>query len=542
MAYGTDSSTVTRIDYGSTFGFTRIFNSFRIAVQPGKLVLGLLIVLTMLLVGWVMDGLFGGRVVQPGEFEAYVAASSEEQFEQRLENIQQTTMRSLAGIIEEARPTREVMQEVSDTLRDAEDPHALAIEAIGKTYQQKRDEFAEMYGNDPEGLEDRLVLITEAEAGAIAQIDALQPRGVFQTVQRIISNSFSNLVGATGATLVTIDPEHIGFDQFNPAQPLNERTIIGSLRTVVYELPGWLWAQHPWYLAIWLIVFVVIWSLLGGAISRMAMIEATLGEQESVAEAVAFSSARWFTYATTPLLPLIFAGLFGLLLAVLGLLFYVPGLDILAALLWVIAIALGFAMAFLLIVWLGAVHLIYPAIAAEGTDGFDAVSRGFSYVLHRPWRFVTYTLLAIGYGAITYLFVGTFIFLTLYLAQQATAAWSPFEQLYPEPRLGHLHYEVDTTELGWTQRVGAVLIWVWTTIFISLVAAYAISYYFSVYSQIYLLLRRRHDGTGEGQVYIDPLAERRRAADALPLSDKVEPVPASDAAQETDLDRKADEQ
>ena len=176
-----------------------------------------------------------------------------------------------------------------------------------------------------------------------------------------------------------------------------------------------------------------------------------------------------------------------------------------------------------------------PAISTEGTDGFDAVSRSFSYVLHRPWRFVGYTLLAIGYGAITYLFVGAVIFLTLYLAQQATAAWSPFGELYPEPRVGQLRYELDYSQLGWSERIAAVLIWVWTTLVVSVGAAYAISYYFCVYGQAYLLLREHHDGADPQQVHIDPAQQQRQSLEADRMRDKLEPTGnASDAAESSE--------
>ena len=53
----------------------------------------------------------------------------------------------------------------------------------------------------------------------------------------------------------------------------------------------------------------------------------------------------------------------------------------------------------------GGFNLMYPTIAVEGSDSFDAISRTFSYVYARPWRMLFYTLVAIVYGALCYLFV-----------------------------------------------------------------------------------------------------------------------------------------
>src|SRR5205814_9686953 len=51
------SSAVRGIDWRSTFPFTQIFRSFRIAIHPSKLILALLAMLLIFVGGWVMDGL-----------------------------------------------------------------------------------------------------------------------------------------------------------------------------------------------------------------------------------------------------------------------------------------------------------------------------------------------------------------------------------------------------------------------------------------------------------------------------------------------------
>ena len=53
----------------------------------------------------------------------------------------------------------------------------------------------------------------------------------------------------------------------------------------------------------------------------------------------------------------------------------------------------------------GGFNLMYPTIAVEGSDSFDAISRSFSYIYARPWRMIWYTMVAIVYGALTFLFV-----------------------------------------------------------------------------------------------------------------------------------------
>jgi hypothetical protein len=66
--------------------------------------------------------------------------------------------------------------------------------------------------------------------------------------------------------------------------------------------------------------------------------------------------------------------------------------------------------------------LFLPAIAAEGTDSFDAVSRGFSYVYSRPWHYAGYQLVTAIYGKICIGFVILFTIAMCHLGIQAGSA------------------------------------------------------------------------------------------------------------------------
>jgi hypothetical protein len=147
---------------------------------------------------------------------------------------------------------------------------------------------------------------------------------------------------------------------------------------------------------------------------------------------------------------------------------------------------------------------MYPGLSAEATDVFDAISRSYSYVVTRPWKFLWYLLVALIYGTITYAFVGLVIYLTAYVARQATALWSePFAAMLPLPEFGDLRGGVGETDLGGTALIASIVIRVWFMLLVSVIAAYAISFYFAALSLMYLLLRRHCDGTDMSQVYLD---------------------------------------
>jgi len=526
MASPNHGQTIRDIDYSRTFKFTAIFRAFKIATQPGKMTIALGLVIIMFVVGWLLDGLVGGGRVLPGEFEQFVAAETAAEFA----DWRTQQREAIPGLLTD-RLRKEANLDWSAAEKIANAPSSRwreAERAVIEHYQQLDDRMAERYADAPDELADYRTQASRQRAQALQRIERLQPGGVFSQALRIKVGAFQNLIDAARAF-------RIGWAEIDPRQPLNTQspTIFGSIRLAGYELPAWLWQAHPWFLAIWLIVFVAVWSLLGGAVSRLCVVDAATGDRLSMSDGVQYAFRRWPSFAMAPLLPLIIVALIGLVLAVGGLLFHLPGLDIVGAALLILAIPLGLLMAFFIIGWLGSVHLMYPALAAEGTDAFDAISRSYSYVLARPWRFLLYTLIALAYGVVTYLFVGLFIFATLYLVQAAGSAWSaPVDRIFPPPQIGQLNYDLDPTGMTSTERIAAVVVKVYVLLAIGLVAAYAVSFYFSAYSLVYLILRHRCDGTDFSEVFI----EHDPAAAAPP---KLDPTP---QAQSTDADiERADE-
>ena len=172
--------------------------------------------------------------------------------------------------------------------------------------------------------------------------------------------------------------------------------------------PGWLMAAHRWFLLLYASIGFLLWSLLGGAIVRMAALHAATDRRIGPTAAVGFVLSRWPWFILAPLIPgIVLVGVV-LVLFLFGLLFFgIPGLhfafDIVGAAAFVIPIILGLVIALVIIGFAPASHLLYPAMAVEGCDGIDANSRAYSYVIARPWNLLFYNLVALVYGALTYL-------------------------------------------------------------------------------------------------------------------------------------------
>ncbi|NJL30993.1 MAG: hypothetical protein HC898_04845 [Phycisphaerales bacterium] len=140
----------------------------------------------------------------------------------------------------------------------------------------------------------------------------------------------------------------------------------------------------------------------------MNALHACKDERLSPSKAVQFAGYRWIWLVGTPLLPLVLAMGMGLVLSLAGAFFFNwPVLDAAGALLFGVMLLVGVLITLLLVGWVLSLSLFYPALAVEGTDAFDAVSRCYNYVLGRPWRWLFYNVLALLYGAVCYIFVAT---------------------------------------------------------------------------------------------------------------------------------------
>jgi hypothetical protein len=253
-------------------------------------------------------------------------------------------------------------------------------------------------------------------------------------------------------------------------------------------------------------------------------------EKISIRQALRFSSGKFLSFVFAPVIPVAIVVVVGLVVSLGGLLLYVPFIgEILVGVFYFLAIAAGFVMTLVALGTAGGLNLMYPTIAVEGSDSFDAISRSFSYVYARPWRMLWYTVVAIIYGAFTFLFVRVFIWLTLAFTHKAVgflvtrttdgehALWTA---LWPGSGVWHLPYHVDYISLSFGQKVAAFLIALWVFLVIAFLGAYLVSYYFSSSTVIYYLMRREVDATELDDVYVeqsdDDFAEPAPATSAMP--------------------------
>jgi hypothetical protein len=278
----------------------------------------------------------------------------------------------------------------------------------------------------------------------------------------------------------------------------------------VIWIPVFTFMEHPFFFALFWIVALVLWSVFGGAIARLAAVQVARDETISVRQALRFSGGKVLSFLFAPVIPLIVILILGALVAIGALLFYIPYIGpIIVAVFFFLALLAGFVMSLLLIGTIAGWSLMYPTVAVEGSDSFDAISRSFSYVYAKPWRLIWYALVALVYGALTYLFVRLFIwimlglshyFVTWWLTSYRTAQWGI---MWPAPSYLSFPYAVNYGALNWGEATAAGILSFWVYLVIGLLGAYLISYYFSASTIMYYLLRRDVDAIEMDDVYME---------------------------------------
>ncbi len=305
------------------------------------------------------------------------------------------------------------------------------------------------------------------------------------------------------------------------------------------------------YTVVFALLFLTIWSYFGGAIARIATYEiAKDGERIETRKALQFAKRKFWSFFWAPLICVIgffffaicnYAG--GLIGSVLD--FAKIGAP-LVALLLPLALLSGFIMTLICVGTVTGLPLFAPAVAAEGTDSFDAVSRGFSYVYSRPWHYLWYQLVSSVYGYVCIGFVILFAITMCKLGIEAGAqgfelsgawkqgafhkvaneswalilskdhkpceiySWDPMDVVkapHPYGRLQHLansivnvNYEDRGVAEG-KDTFASFLITFWLAITLGLALGYVVSFFISQQTMIYYILRKKVDGIEMNEVF-----------------------------------------
>lgn len=315
----------------------------------------------------------------------------------------------------------------------------------------------------------------------------------------------------------------------------------------------WLVTQRPGYALLFGAISLAALALFGGALCRSAVMQAAREEALPLGSALRFAREKFLSgYVSAPLIAIML--LVGTLAVVFvgGLFGAIPVVgEVLVGLLYGLALLAGFGAALLVLGLVLGFPLMWPTIAAEGSDSFDAMQRAMGYVGQRPWRAGLYALLLAVYGGACLLFVRCVALLLLKLAHLATGAgmslfglihsarseahtkldamWRmpPWHELSFLPGTSGVHFwgSFGNAPLSGSESVGMYLLMVWVFLVVGLVAAFAVSFFFCGSTEAYLLLRRDLDAVDYNEVYCELPEPAQPASPAAPAGAESEKGP-----------------
>jgi hypothetical protein len=450
---------VDAVDFRSVFLFPRVLRSVTSAMQPPRLVVALFMVVALIGVGGLWDSLTEPTINPNGLLGEWTIDDQA----------------AARGVLRAA-----VADYGIDLPGERLDAHVVQQELERRYRESRRDLTDPMgyQGSQPEPMPDAMIRERdEAYLQTKAAVASVTPKGAFGALADALGSCFHRTVQAV------ID--------------LRPQELFSVARDLFVELPLALWRQERAFTIIYGLFTLIVLTIGGAALSRMAACEFAGFERLRVREAFDFAFGNWVKLVLTPLLPLVVVGGLAVVLVLLGLVLFLPYLDVIGGLIYGLSILLGFIAAFLLIGYAVGLSLFIPAVACENCDAVEAQQRGYAYVLSRPLHMLGYVAVALVGLALGYVVVALFASTTLNISAGALKAltnnsalsgaggFSIFD-LAPQSA-GQIHDD-------WHNLWAAGLVWFWQRIVIDLVIAYIVSYLFTATTTIYLLMRRAADG------------------------------------------------
>ncbi len=185
-------------------------------------------------------------------------------------------------------------------------------------------------------------------------------------------------------------------------------------------------------------------------------------------------------------------------------------LDFLVLIFAPLAFVSGFVMAILAVGSLLGYPLMYPTVAVEGTEVYDAASRSIMYVLTRPLKYIIYQVAIAVTGVVSFLIVGFFGYLTLKLGLYTAGFLFSFNLPYDKLDMilnfitGKSQIPLSNANISVHEYLSLLVLGFWLFLVVGIIFSYIISYFWSAQTLTYLLLRKEIDGIELSEIFEEP--------------------------------------
>jgi hypothetical protein len=556
--------------------WTVLFQGFRVALDPNKLVLAAAGILAMALGWWVLSVAFDamqGKKPNVGDWPNladFKGNTDEERQAERWKKFKEErekwhVMHRAAGPPFPDEAQRQQFAYDAGDLADSQAEYDALNKAASAGENVPQIPGAPGYGATMTRAEIQQFIksapVSERDAKVwIIQRKILPPAGAMRTLPWDEDRGPNPYLLVTGQAGTQWERGHFWDWLLRRQLPVLVEPLVKLFSPVIYFFNPRAGSLVRFYCLLVMLWTLLVWGFFGGAITRIATVQVARQEKIGLMEAARFSARKYLSYVSAPLFPLVLVGLLLVLMVIFGLLNLIPifGDVVMDGLLWGLMILVGLAMAVVLIGLVGW-PLMAATISAEGTDAWEAVSRSYSYVYQAPWHYIWYSLVALAYGAIVVFFVGLMGSLTVYLSKWGVSqtpganyfnrnptylfVYAPesFEWrrvLLQDESLHLINSEGQIDEPAveaykntfhpWNYLAAVLVSVVWVGVIFMLVLGFGYSYFWSASAIIYLLMRRKVDDAELDEVYLE---EEDEAGYAGPLAPKpaAEP-PATQAA------------
>ena len=292
-------------------------------------------------------------------------------------------------------------------------------------------------------------------------------------------------------------------------------SVLGPLMELFQADKSWSSTADAWTRLLWA---VVVWSIFGGAITRMAATEFAANQKASAREALKFSTSKLLRFLTAPALPIAGIGCIWFACMIVGWIGAIPSVGENAlGIGYGLTLLLGVAMSVMLIGVAAGWPLMVATIGVEASDGFDGLSRSYSYVINRPWYFAWSVFVSLVYGSIVIFVIWVVANLAVHLSNAAitTSLGSEAADTLLVQHKGIMKVASRPQEIGVTQEPVSVgtIVGFWLSIWTLGVLGFVNSYFWSATTAVYFTMRQKVDGISMKEVFLPPKPTAETAAE-----------------------------
>jgi hypothetical protein len=276
------------------------------------------------------------------------------------------------------------------------------------------------------------------------------------------------------------------------------RPMVAACNTLVHPLRELLRIDITWHEVLYWglggLWNLLLWGLLGGVITRMAVMRYGRNEREGLSDALRFVRRRHHAFVGAPLFALSGVLAVVLLSVPVGWLMQQANEGVLiSSLIWCFVLIGGTVTTVFIVGILLGWPLMWGALSAEEMgDIFEGAQRAYAYLYGRPLHYAFYAVVTLVVGSAAFYLVNVFAQLVIYCSMWAVAWGSG-----PEPFTRTLPTGSGPAVAGW-----AIMAWLHTLI-LSAAAAFRYSYLFVAAGVVYLLVRRDADRIEFDNVHVE---------------------------------------